>query len=60
VFDRFTGHQIGTLWYYRALVEAFRARGSMVPATLIDELDRVVTDLEGTANGGIRPPFPIS
>ena len=43
VFERFTGKKEGTLWYYRALINAFRAAGSN---PLIDELDRVVTQLE--------------
>lgn len=33
------------LWYYRGLVDAFRAADQAPPA-LIDELDRVVTELE--------------
>ncbi len=33
----------GTLWYYRTLVKVFRKAGS---SPLIDELDRVVTELE--------------
>jgi GTP pyrophosphokinase len=44
VWSRFTGGKDGSLWYYRALIEAFRARGQFV--TLVDELDRVVTELE--------------
>lgn len=43
VWKRFRGGQKGTLWYYRSLVEAFRAAGSN---RLVDELDRVVTELE--------------
>ena len=35
-----------TLWYYRALVEVFRKAGSN---PLIEELDRVVTELETLA-----------
>ncbi|HEY7667818.1 MAG TPA: HD domain-containing protein [Actinomycetota bacterium] len=48
MFDRFTGGREGTLWYYRTLVgtyrgiEGFRSR-------LIDELDRVVTEIERIA-----------
>jgi (p)ppGpp synthase/HD superfamily hydrolase len=34
------------LWYYRALVEAFRR---VTTSPMIDELDRVVTELEGLA-----------
>jgi len=43
VFERFAGKKEGTLWYYRALVNAFRAAGTN---PLIDELDRVVRELE--------------
>ena len=46
VFDRFTGRKKGTLWYYRTLVNVFRNAGSNA---LIDELDRVVTELERLA-----------
>lgn len=46
VFDRFTGRKDGTLRYYRALVNVFRKAGSN---PLIDELDRVVTELESLA-----------
>jgi len=44
VFDRFSGKTEGTLWYYRTLVIAFRAHGDHTD--LIDELDRVVTQIE--------------
>jgi (p)ppGpp synthase/HD superfamily hydrolase len=47
VWSRFSGGKDGTLWYYRALVRAFRAAGS---SELIDELDRVVTETEYLAN----------
>src|SRR2546425_552129 len=43
VWNRFTGGKDGMLWYYRALVEAFRAAGSNA---LVEEFDRVVTELE--------------
>jgi (p)ppGpp synthase/HD superfamily hydrolase len=43
-FERFAGKKEGTLWYYRALVTAFREHGDH--ADLIDELDRVVTEIE--------------
>jgi (p)ppGpp synthase/HD superfamily hydrolase len=46
VFEKFQGKKEGTLWYYRALVEVFRKAGSN---PLIDELDRVVTELESLA-----------
>ncbi|HWQ03350.1 MAG TPA: HD domain-containing protein [Candidatus Nitrosotenuis sp.] len=50
VFERFTGKREGTLWYYRALVEAFRAAGSdpRVDA-LLDEFASTVSELEELA-----------
>lgn len=47
VFEKFEGKKEGTLWYYRALVEVFRKAGSN---PLVDELDRVVSELESAAN----------
>jgi (p)ppGpp synthase/HD superfamily hydrolase len=47
VFDRFQGRKQGTLWYYRALVNIFRKAGA---SPLVDELDRVVTELESLAS----------
>jgi (p)ppGpp synthase/HD superfamily hydrolase len=44
VFERFAGKKEGTLWYYRALVTAFREHSDHTD--LIDELDRVVTEIE--------------
>ncbi|MBI5877515.1 MAG: HD domain-containing protein [Chloroflexi bacterium] len=46
LWARFNGGKDGTLWYYRALVAAFRAAGG---SPLVDELDRVVSELEGLA-----------
>jgi (p)ppGpp synthase/HD superfamily hydrolase len=46
VWTRFKGGREGTLWYYRSLVTAFRQHGR---SALIDELDRVVTELERLA-----------
>jgi hypothetical protein len=51
VWSRFSGGKDGTLWYYRALVEAFRAHGAN---PLVEELDQVVSELEQRAAGG-RP-----
>jgi (p)ppGpp synthase/HD superfamily hydrolase len=48
VFVRFKGGREGTLRYYRALVSAFRG-GDAVPASLVDDLDRAVTELETLA-----------
>ena len=44
LWDRFTGSRAGTLWYYRALVTAYRQ--TVAPPALVDELDRTVTELE--------------
>lgn len=43
VWERFHGGKDGTLWYYRAALEAFRSTGS---TPLFDELERVVSELE--------------
>jgi len=43
VWERFTGKREGSLWYYRALVEAFRGRAA---SALVGELDRTVAELE--------------
>ena len=45
LWSRFNGKE-GALWYYRSLVSAFREHGSN---ELIEELDRVVTEIEGSA-----------
>ena len=45
VFEKFAGRKDGTLWYYRALVTAFREFGDH--QDLIDELERVVSEIEG-------------
>ena len=47
LWDRFTGGKEGTLWYYRALVEAY-ARAGVNP--VIEELDRVMRELEALAH----------
>ena len=41
VWDRFTGKREGTLWYYRALFDAFAGR-SETPPSIVAELERVV------------------
>jgi GTP pyrophosphokinase len=43
VWDRFSGRRDGTLWYYRAVLDVLREG---TPNRLIDELQRVVTELE--------------
>jgi GTP pyrophosphokinase len=46
LWDRFRGGREGTLWYYRALVDALRAAG---PTPLVEELERTVGELERMA-----------
>jgi (p)ppGpp synthase/HD superfamily hydrolase len=46
LWGRFTGGREGTLWYYRALVDAYSAAGR---TPLVEELDRVVSEIEGLA-----------
>ncbi len=48
VWSRFTGGKSGTLWYYRALVEAFGGRN--VPPRLLAELTRNVVEMESLAD----------
>jgi (p)ppGpp synthase/HD superfamily hydrolase len=43
LWQRFNGGKEGTLWYYRALVEAFEIAGSN---PVVEELDRVVAEME--------------
>ncbi len=52
LWNRFTGGREGTLWYYRAMVDALRSAGS---GAVVEELDRVVTELERLADYSIRP-----
>ncbi len=47
LWSRFQGRKIGTLWYYRAVLEAFR---QVETTPIIQELDRVVQELEQLAN----------
>jgi GTP pyrophosphokinase len=46
LWDRFTGGKEGTLWYYRALVEAYAEAGKN---PVVEELDRVVREIETLA-----------
>lgn len=47
VWSRFTGGREGTLWYYRALVDAFaQARSPVGP---VDELGRTVSEMQRLA-----------
>jgi (p)ppGpp synthase/HD superfamily hydrolase len=47
IWGRFNGGREGTLWFYRAMVEALQAGGS---SPLVEELDRVVSELERLAS----------
>ncbi len=47
LWSRFKVGKEDHLWYYRALADAFRAAGAA--GYLIDELERVVTDIEALA-----------
>ncbi|MBI3662896.1 MAG: HD domain-containing protein [Acidobacteria bacterium] len=50
VWKRFSGRRDGSLWYYRALVDAFRELASSPDlARLVDELDSEVSELERLA-----------
>ena len=49
VWKRFKAGRKGQLWYYRALVRAFGARGARGTEDLTEELDRVVTQIERLA-----------
>ncbi len=55
LWGRFKGGKQGTLWYYRALVNAFSGR-RVKP--LVQELDRVLRELERLANNGKRVTKP--
>lgn len=46
LWPRFSGGRDGTLWYYRALVEAFQYAGG---TPVHDELERVVREMEQLA-----------
>ncbi len=46
LWSRFRGGKDGTLWYYRALVTTYR---QSYQSPLVEELDRVVTELETLA-----------
>ncbi len=46
LWDRFTGGKEGTLWYYRALTEAYKRAGANA---VVEELDRVVREIEALA-----------
>jgi HD domain len=50
LWRRFNASKDQTLWYYRALVEAFAAHGR---GPLVEELERIVAEIEQLA----RPPY---
>jgi (p)ppGpp synthase/HD superfamily hydrolase len=50
LWDRFSASRDETLWYYRSLVDAFRAN-SASNAELVDELDRTVTEIDELVAG---------
>lgn len=47
LWSRFRGGREGTLWYYRALVEAHKEAGA---SPIIEEFERVVTEIESLAD----------
>lgn len=49
LWQRFSGRKEGTLWYYRSVVGSLRAAGT---TPLVEELARVVAELERIASGG--------
>ncbi|MFI5338482.1 MAG: HD domain-containing protein [Candidatus Methylomirabilales bacterium] len=51
LWERFNGGREGTLWYYRSVVTAFRGTAA-APLRLVEELDQVVSEIEGLASSG--------
>ncbi len=49
LWPRFTGGKEGSLRYYRSLVNAYRKAADPAIKELVDELDRVVTEIETLA-----------
>ncbi len=47
LWNRFAGGKEGTLWYYRALINAFNESGTN---PLVQELDRIVSEIERMAS----------
>lgn len=64
VFERFSAPKAKTLWYYRSLVNEYRAGGVTHRfKPLIDDLDRVVTEIEhlsGLLATPKRPPRKVA
>jgi GTP pyrophosphokinase len=52
LWECFAGRKEGTLWYYRALTDAYRQLDA--PLQLVAELERVVSELELLVNGKRR------
>ena len=53
LWSRFTGSREGTLWYYRSLLDSFRSVAhEQRIGPLVEELDRVVSELEKVAGPG--------
>ncbi len=59
VFERLTGKKAGTLWYYCALLKAFRGHNHDALAPLVRELERNVTELQRVAHmeGDLAEPM---
>ena len=45
----FRGEKVGTLWYYRSLVDLLK---EIKPHPIVDQLERVVVEIENLASGG--------
>ena len=50
LWHRFNGGRTGTLWYYRAVADALEQVSA--PKRIVEELQRIVTDLEELAAAG--------
>jgi len=57
VWERFSGRRDGTLWYYRAVLEVLQGGKRN---RLVDELQRVVTELETAATKGMAQSTSLS
>ncbi|HKD36949.1 MAG TPA: HD domain-containing protein [Pirellulales bacterium] len=52
IWTRFTGGKLGTLWYYRTLLETYQKHGG--PPRLVGELSRTVAEMERLAGDTSR------
>ena len=50
LWSRFAGARDGSLWYYRSLHEIYRSRQAVLPASLLEQFDVVVTEIEKMAS----------